>query len=229
MRVLVLGNRDDPETGFVGDALIARGAVLDPVWRDDVADPLPPVGDHDLVLVLGSEWSVYAETRADAVARESDYLRAAFSADVPVFGICYGGQILAHALGGTVEAAPDGGEVGWFTVDSDVPDSIPDGPYMQWHTDRFSLPPGAKELARSPVGPQAYVIGSALGLQFHPEVSPEIVARWAHGGKSALDAIGLDVGDLIGLSEQQAPDAERRAAAIVNAFLDGQLTGRSLN
>ncbi len=223
MRVLVLANRDDPETGLIGDALVARGATLHRVWRDDVADPMPAVDEHDRVLVLGSEWSVHWEHLAPAVEREADFLRACVNASVPVLGICYGAQILAHALGGEVEVAPDGGEIGWFTIDSDVADQIPTGPYMQWHTDRFSVPPGAVELARSPVGPQAYAYGAALGVQFHPEVTPEIVGRWAGGGVAALEARGMTVDGLVAQSREHEEAATQRATLIVDTFLSGRL------
>ena len=141
MRVLVIANRADPETGFVGDALAARGAVFEQVWREDDDVPLPPVGAHDLVLSMGSEWSVYWPGRTTAVEREADHLRRTVAADIPVLGICFGAQLLAHALGGSVEPAPSGGEVGWYDVDTDVPELIPSGPYLQWHSDRFLVPP----------------------------------------------------------------------------------------
>jgi GMP synthase-like glutamine amidotransferase len=223
MRVLVLANRDDPETGLIGDALVDRGATLHRVWRDDVADPMPATDEHDLVLVLGSEWSVHWEHLAPAVEREATFLRACVSTSVPVLGICYGAQILAHALGGAVEVAPGGGEIGWFTIDSDVPEQIPAGPYMQWHTDRFSLPPGAVELARSPVGPQAYAYGSALGVQFHPEVTPEIVGRWAEGGVAALEERGMTPDGLVAESREHAQAASQRATLIVDTFLSADL------
>ncbi len=221
MRVLVIANRADPETGFVGEALIARGAVFERAWRDDVDTVMPAVGDHDLVLTMGSEWSVYAPERASEVKRESDYLRGCVEANIPVLGICFGGQLLAYALGGSVEPAPCGGEVGWFTVETDVPELIPFGPYLQWHSDRFVIPPGAVELARSPVGSQAFRLGSALALQFHPETTPEVAARWSADDRQHLHALGLDEAKVIAESVAHAEAARRRAATIVQGFLVG--------
>ena len=74
---------------------------------------------------------------------------------VPIYGICYGNQIMAHALGGTVERAREP-EIGWHQIVSDVPEVISEGPWMQWHYDVVTVPPGAEELARSAVGPQAW-------------------------------------------------------------------------
>lgn len=221
MRVLVIANRADPETGFVGEALAARGAVFEQVWREDTDAPLPPAGAHDVVLSLGSEWSVYWPDHSTAVEREADLLRGSVEAEVPVLGICFGAQLLAHALGGLVEPAPSGGEVGWYTVETDVPELIPSGPYLQWHSDRFQVPPRAVELARSPVGPQAFRLGSALAVQFHPETTPEVAARWAAEDRQQLEAVGLDEEGLAARSAAEAEGARLRAAILVDGFLDG--------
>lgn len=221
MRVLVIANRADPETGYVGEALAARGAVFDEAWREDDGVPLPSIGSHDLVLSLGSEWSVYWADRSEAVEREAAHLRGSVEAGVPVLGICFGAQVLAHALGGSVEPAPTGGEVGWHVVDTDVPELIPSGPYLQWHSDRFHLPPGAVELARSPVGPQAFRLGSALAVQFHPETTPEVSARWAADDRQHLERLGLDEDELARRSAAEATGARERAAVLVDGFLAG--------
>jgi GMP synthase-like glutamine amidotransferase len=222
--VLVVANRDDPESGFVGDALLARGARLTEGWRDDLLAPEgPPAlpGTPDLVLVLGSDWHVYDPEVAVAVDREATYLRDAVAAGIPVLGICYGAQVLAHALGGTVERDAGGGELGWYVVESDDP-ALPEGPYVQWHTDVFSLPPDAVELARSPVGSQAFSFGSAFAVQFHPEVTPEVLGRWAAGGRATLERLGLNAGGLVAEAVRRAPASRGHAEALVEAFLAGE-------
>ena len=70
-----------------------------------------------------------------------------------MFGICYGAQLLAHAFGGAVRrsATP---EIGWYEVDSEIPDVIATGPWLQWHYDVVDVPPGATRLAVSPSAPR---------------------------------------------------------------------------
>ncbi|MCU0265015.1 MAG: type 1 glutamine amidotransferase [Actinomycetia bacterium] len=221
MRVLVIANRVDPEPGHVGDALVARGAVLDPVWRED-PDAWPDPADVGLVLSLGSDWSVYWDHVGPQVDREAAYLRAAVGAGVPVLGLCFGGQLLAHALGGRVEPAPRP-EIGWFAVESDRPDVLPPGPYAQWHVDRFVPPDDAVELARSPVGSQAFALGSAVGLQFHPEATPEMLHRWVSQGAAELAARGVDGPAIVHEARSRAAEARDRAVVIVEAFLAGLL------
>jgi GMP synthase-like glutamine amidotransferase len=223
VRTLILANRSDSDAGFVGEALQARQATLEVVLREDDG-PLPDLRDYDVVVSLGSEWSVYWEQLAPQVEREGALLRAAVGAGKPVLGLCFGGQILAHALGGTVESA-ELPEVGWHRIESDVPELVPEGPYVQWHSDRFSLPDGAVELARSPAGPQAYTFGSALGLQFHPEATPEVVRRWCVGGLEELARCGVDPVAFIAEADERLDEARARADLIVDSFLSGALTG----
>ena len=70
-------------------------------------------------------------------------------------------------------------ELGWTTIETDDPERIPAGPWLEWHFDRFAVPPGATEVARTGAAPQAFRHGRHLGVQFHPESTVEIVARWA--------------------------------------------------
>ena len=55
---------------------------------------------------------------------------------------------------------------------------VPDGPWLAWHNDEVVAPPGASVLAANASGVQAYRVGPHVGVQFHPEVTPEIVAGW---------------------------------------------------
>ena len=70
-------------------------------------------------------------------------------------------------------------EIGWYDIVSDVPEVIAAGPWLQWHSDVVTVPPGAEELARSAVGPQAWRIGRTLCTQFHPEATETMLARWS--------------------------------------------------
>jgi GMP synthase-like glutamine amidotransferase len=137
--------------------------------------------DFDPALVgwvasLGSAHSVNDDEPA-WIATEVALLGRAVEAQTPVLGLCWGGQALAAALGGVVGPAP-APENGWVAVVSTDP-AIPAGPWLHYHHEIFTVPDGAIELARSPVGPGAFRLGPHLGLQFHPEADAAMAAGWA--------------------------------------------------
>jgi GMP synthase-like glutamine amidotransferase len=176
---------------------------------------------NDLLLTLGSEWSVYWPHVADSVAAEARLIRDAHERGVPIFGICYGNQVMAHALGGTVERAREP-EIGWHQVVSDLPEVIAEGPWMQWHYDVVTVPPTADEIARSAVGPQAWRLGRSFCTQFHPEATETMIRRWAssEGGSAELLKYGMKPDQLIDDSRRNVADSRPAAEHIVDWFLD---------
>ena len=214
MRALVFGNRDDDDLGVVGDWAEDRQFHLERVSREEIV-PVD-VDDYDLVISLGSVWSVYWPAVGETLRPELDALRRSVDIGVPVLGICFGGQMLAAALGAEVTRAPQP-EIGWIEIDSDLPDVIAPGPWMAWHIDRFAVPEGAIEIARTPLASQAFRIGRSLGLQFHPEVDASIVKRWAADGDEELRAHHLRATDVIADSERN----EQRARADAYRLCDG--------
>jgi GMP synthase-like glutamine amidotransferase len=214
---MVLANSDDDDPGLVGERLIERGFTLTIAYRDK-GDSLSLDG-VDLLVLLGSDWSVYWSEIAAHVEREVGLVRAAVASDTPMLGICYGGQIMSHALGGSVERS-DIVEIGWFDVSSTSPALVPSGRWFEYHVDTFTAPHEATVLASTGAGPQAYRMGRALALQFHPEVTPEIVRRWGAGGTNDAERYGVDFEAVFALSDQLAQSNRRRCHTLVDAFLD---------
>jgi GMP synthase-like glutamine amidotransferase len=91
---------------------------------------------------------------------------------------------------------------------------------MQWHYDTFTLPAGGVQLAASPAGPQAFALGRSLGLQFHPEVTPEIVASWVAAGRAQLVRAGLDPDRVLAETRGLAEENRLRAWQLLDAFMD---------
>ena len=226
VRALVIEHGLDGGAEGVGDRLNTRGFTLESFQVLDGTDdshsdrPFPDTVDYDLVVIMGSVHSVYdMATIGSWIGREIAMVAETVAADRPVLGICFGGQVLSAALGGTVEAAQDP-EIGWHTVQSEHPDDLSEGPWFQWHYDRFSLPEGSVELARNEHGVQAFRSGRSLGTQFHPEVTPDLVARWLSQLGDEVDRKGVDAVELLAETTRQHPEARSRADRLVDWFLD---------
>jgi GMP synthase-like glutamine amidotransferase len=220
VRALLIANVADSDGGFVADRFRERGYSFSECHRENLGNWQPLEG-NDLVLTLGSEWSVYWPHVADSVAAEARLIRDADERGVPIFGICYGNQVMAHALGGTVERAREP-EIGWHQVVSDLPEVIAEGPWMQWHYDVVTVPPTADEIARSAVGPQAWRLGRSFCTQFHPEATETMIRRWAssEGGSAELLKYGMKPDQLIDDSRRNVADSRPAAEHIVDWFLD---------
>lgn len=214
----MVANSDDADPGFVGERFRRHGFAFTECHRERPGE-WPGLDGVDLVLILGSEWSVYWEHLEREVAAEAALVRSAHGSGVPVFGICYGSQMVAHALGGQVTRASRP-EVGWFGVETTKPQVIAPGPWMQWHFDVFEPAPGFEILATSPSGPQAVVGGRTFAVQFHPEATESVLDRWTSGGGGDLERLGIPVDRL--MSETRANVKRSRVAAgrMVDWFLD---------
>ncbi len=218
MRALVIANTGDDDAGYVGEQFVKRGFVLELHHRDK--DDLPKtLNGYDLVLMLGSDWSVYWDHVRDDVEREATLVQDAAKSDIPVLGICYGAQLMSHALGGSVEAA-DRVEIGWFEVSTDDESLAPSGPWFEYHIDKFTPPGDAQVIATTPAGPQAYRLGRMLALQFHPEVTPAIVRRWGSTATADADKYGIDFDAVYAKSDELASSARDRCHNLVDAFID---------
>ncbi|MFC8436441.1 type 1 glutamine amidotransferase [Streptomyces sp. NPDC057253] len=232
MRALVLRHDHASLSGPVGDRLVQHGFALDEhtvVPAERQHDPavefdFPAPEEYDLILALGAPWSVYDRAAVGTwIDGELKLLRRAHERDLPVLGICFGAQALATALGGSVERAPRA-EIGWMPIRSEAEDLLPAGPWFQWHLDRFTVPPGAEELARSRVGPQAFRTGRALGVQFHPELTEETLSQWLDlGGARQAEEYGIDPAWLLSETRTRREESRQRAHRLVDGFLRSAL------
>ena len=181
----------------------------------------PDVGGFDLVIPMGAPWAAYDDALIGSwVSAEVELLREADRQGIPVLGICFGGQLLAMAHGGSVAASPYP-ELGWNEIDTDDPLLVPRGPWLQWHTDRWTLPPGAREVARNHAASQAFVLRRNLAVQFHPEMTAGMMHGWLeNGGHGDARALGVDPERLYDATVVEEPAARARAGALVDAFLE---------
>ncbi len=192
--------------GSFADMIRASGAASSRSFQDfDIRTgaELPEPEQFAGIVVTGSAASV--TDRAEWVVAGEAYLRAAVGARVPVFGICFGHQMLGQALGGLVERNPRGREIGTVRFDIIEPDPIFEAaraPFLAnaTHVDTITrLPPGAQVLARTALEPHAAVrFGvAAWGVQFHPEMDGAVVRAYLETRRTLLAGEGIDADVLL--------------------------------
>jgi len=180
----------------------------------------PDFANFDLIVPLGSPWGVWEDLRiGNWLLPELKLLRDTHNNGVPIFGVCFGGQLMARALGGSVTRAAKA-EVGWHSIESDNP-NISHGPWFQYHWDRWFTPEIGREMARTSVGPQAFSAGRTLALQFHPEINVEILQLWLdmEGGCAEVESVGIDPVTLLEETRAIEKAARIRTHNLVDYFL----------
>ncbi len=218
-RGLVLQHGELGPPGVLGEWLDARGVSFDVhrTWEDG-AD-LDPRG-RAFVASLGSPYSP-VDTEPAWVPQELATLRRAVEHDVPVLGLCFGGQALSVVLGGGMRLS-DPPEVAWMPVETEDPSWIPPGPWLNFHWEAFTLPPGAEELARTPAGVAAFRHGPHLGTQFHPEATPAIVEGWTRA-EPRLEALGSDPAARLAAGRRTEAAARQAAFRLFDRWAEAAL------
>jgi GMP synthase-like glutamine amidotransferase len=216
LRALIIQHEEPSPPGFVNEWLDEHGAIVE-TFRIDIDDREIDPSEYDLIVSLGAECAAFDDSMP-FVPREARLMRRAVDADVPVLGLCFGGQMLARVLGGDVFRS-DVSEIGWLPVRSNDAELVPEGPWFQWHFDAFTVPPGATVIAESDVGPQAFVAGRSLGLQFHPEVTTEIMDDWVRVYRHELDADGVDPDALLEETKRRAPETRQMSRQLLERYL----------
>jgi GMP synthase-like glutamine amidotransferase len=185
MRVLAFRHVPFEHLGRIEPELERRGIGIDyaDLYQPGAIEPEP--AHYDGLIFMGGAMSV--NDGLPYLEKEARWIAQAVAAGRPVLGVCLGAQLIAKALGARVYPLPVK-EIGWFEIEltgEGAADPLFAGAaqretVFQWHGETFDLPPGARWLASSPAcRHQAFRIGaSAYALQFHLEVTPEMIADW---------------------------------------------------
>ncbi|MCL6558373.1 MAG: type 1 glutamine amidotransferase [Firmicutes bacterium] len=200
MKALVVQNVDIEGPGLLQPEMEKAGWRLDIRIMDQPGATLPAdLNGYKALIVLGGPMNVYEEELYPYL-RQVDYLiKDAVQKDLPLMGICLGGQLISKALGAAVTRNPVE-EIGWYELHltdegkkSPLFEGLPEViPVFQWHGDTFALPDGASHLAMTTdCAHQAFSVGRhVFALQFHLEITPEIVDTWVSAYADELDEFG---------------------------------------
>jgi GMP synthase-like glutamine amidotransferase len=193
MRVLVFRHVPFEGLGLIAPVLAARHIEVDYADLYKAGAAVPDITGYDALVFLGGPMSVNDDL--PYLATEMELIRHAMARRQPVLGICLGAQLIARALGATVRRN-SAREIGWFDLrftaagETDrLFHGLSSETVFHWHGETFDLPPGAELLASSDLcRNQAFRIGETVyALQFHLEVTPEIIADWCSQDENCGD------------------------------------------
>lgn len=198
-KILALRHVPFEGLGLIEPELASRGIAFDYADLYDRSAGPPDVDAYRGLIVLGGPMS--ANDPLAYLTTEMRVLERAMTAGMPVLGICLGSQLIAKTLGAPVyrNTAP---EIGWFDIHftgAAGKDPICSGlnsveTVFHWHSDTFDLPAGAELLASSErTQRQAFRCGDSIyGLQFHLEVTAQMIADWCRGDQNCGDVRELE-------------------------------------
>jgi GMP synthase (glutamine-hydrolysing) len=185
-KVLIVLHQENSTPGRVGQELVRRGFALD-IRRPRFGDLLPEtLAHHAGAVIFGGPMS--ANDPDAFVSREIDWIGVPLREQKPFLGICLGAQMMARHLGAEVRSHDEGlVEIGYYDVHpTECGRRLMRWPrkVYQWHREGFDLPAGAELLASGDTYPtQAIRVGpAAYGIQFHPELTYQMMVRWTTRG-----------------------------------------------
>jgi GMP synthase (glutamine-hydrolysing) len=216
--VCIVLHQEHSNPGHVGQWFVRNGYPLD-IRKPRFGEPLPETLEHHCgAVVFGGPMS--ANDKDEFVLRETAWTRVALEEGKPYLGICLGAQMLTNFLGAKVGFHPQElVEIGYYPLLT-TPEGSAFGPFpdhvYQWHREGCELAKGARLLATSPNGGypnQAFAFRSAIGVQFHPEITFAQVHRWTGHNTTRLDMKGAR-------ARQEHIDGHMHHGPKVRAWLD---------
>ena len=195
MKALILKNASHEGPGTIEDYLKENKIAYAIVDLAKKGYKIPDPSDYNALIVMGGPMNVYETDEFPYLIEEEKIIKTAIERNYVVLGICLGAQMMAKALGAKVTKGKTK-EIGWYDI-SLTEDGLEDnaiGPLgktirvFQWHGDTFDIPSGAVRLSGSELfANQAFRYGKkAYALQFHLEVTEEIIKNWIKHGEAEL-------------------------------------------
>ena len=180
MKVVAIQHSPIEPLGYIEEILEERGIAFDYEKVYETNEVKARYASH--IIILGGPMGAYEEDIYPFLSEEKNLIREAIKNNVPILGICLGAQLIASAMGGKVY--PYKKELGWYEVkkveDDEAIKGLPEKlKVFQWHNDTFDLPNDSKLLYEGDlVKNQAFRIGKAIGLQFHLEMTLDLIKTW---------------------------------------------------
>jgi GMP synthase (glutamine-hydrolysing) len=224
MRILSITHGPSVPGGVFDEVAEEAGHELER-WVVPLGSTPQPPSSYDALMVFGGSMHPVEDERYAWLATEERFLREALEREVPIVGVCLGAQMLARAAGAWVGPASEP-EIGW--VDVELTPAGRADPLLgvlpahvdafQWHSYSFAVPGGGAELARNAVCSQAFRAGArAWGVQFHAEVTLEMIERWI---AEEPDELPVDEAEFTAQARARIDAWNAHGRRLASAFLD---------
>ena len=223
--ILAIQNSSFEHLGTLQSMFEKDGFAIDTVIPSECDRVPTKLNDYQALVILGGPASVYDDHQY--LKDEERLINDAMRNNIPTLGICLGSQLIAKASGVRVYKGARK-EIGWYPVEltQDGMNDIFKGlkknvTVFQWHGDTYDLPPNAINLAKSDLYPvQAFRVGSAIGIQFHLEVSKEMVMDWIREYEAELKSVSdyISVTDIIKGFNTNADKLKECSRVLYNNF-----------
>lgn len=223
-KILSIQNISCETLGTLEDLLVSDGYFLVKIQAPEDLIPQSAI-EFSAIILLGGPMSVYEGI--PYLSKEQFLIRDAFRRNIPVLGVCLGSQLIAGALGGTVYRGVRK-EIGWYDVK--ITDKGLDNLFkgleqkelkvFQWHGDTYTLPYDAVVLAYSDLYPQAFRIGSAYGLQFHLEVTADMIKVWTEEYREEIRREGIELEKIIARNSDKIEELNKNCSLVWSNFSD---------
>ncbi|MGZ4199962.1 MAG: type 1 glutamine amidotransferase, partial [Thermoleophilia bacterium] len=224
-RVTILQNESAAPAGIIGECLREAGLRLDVRRIDDGGEVPTGLTDCDALIVLGGDMNVGEESEYPFLIAERELMAEAVRSGFPALGICLGAQQLAASCGGGVSRRASTA-FGWRSfavhqVDDLLAGIDPKTRVFSWRDYACRLPGEAVLLASGDGDPQVFRLGSAAwGVQFHPEVTLEILADWfADDPQTVADSAAGGLDGVLAESRLLLPASSALCRRLVSNFL----------
>lgn len=191
--ILLITHSTQPDLGKINTIFTQLGATLQPCCLP-CGDTLPAnLNGIDGLMLMGSAHGVYDAQSLPWMQKEIAWMEEiGLQSGLPTLGICFGAQLLAYMYGGSVEKGQKGTSFGYYPLKVLAEDplfgtGLNTTPVFDSHNDVFTLPQGATHLASNAFYPHqaAKFAEGVYGLQFHPEVTTEVIEKWYAARKAA--------------------------------------------
>ncbi|HKX97149.1 MAG TPA: type 1 glutamine amidotransferase [Candidatus Nitrosocosmicus sp.] len=222
-QILCIKNISIETLGNMKNYLLSDGFKVKEILATTKTIKSQNLPDYDAVFILGGPMSV--NDNLDYLLEEKKLINSSFNLGVPIFGICLGSQLIASSCGGKVYRGPKK-EIGWGEVritskgQSSIFDKIIGSKIrvFHWHGDTFSLPSEADVLSESDLYIQAFRFKNAFGIQFHLEVTKNMIENWIRKYDKELKNEKISRDGFLNDIDRKVSELERNSKIVYENF-----------